>query len=150
MTVVIDSSTVCITTRTIYPMVSEKRGALLGPLRSMSDSTMALAGEAFSDVESIGESSYAYEPYPFEQYDLEFVEYFEGLALLHLNHMYLYDRGIVTTEDFMPETVGEVYNKYLYCMSWFYDSCYPFDSWEENYENWLCEQAFLAIRDAEL
>ena len=116
----------------------------------MSDSTMALVGEAFSDVESVGECSYAYEPYPFEQYDLEFVVYFEGLALLYLNHMYLYDRGIVTTEDFMPETVGEVYNKHLYYMSWFYVSCYPFDSWEENYENWLCEQAFLAMQDAEL
>ena len=150
MTVVADSSTVCITARTTYPMVSKKHGTLSRPLRSMSDSTMALAREAFSDVESVGESSYAYDPYPFELYDLEFAEYFEGLALLHLNHMYLYDRGIVTTEDFMPETVGEVYNKHLYCMSWFYDSCYPFDSWEENYENWLCEQEFLAMRDAEL
>jgi hypothetical protein len=34
----------------------------------------------------------------------------------------------------------------LYCMSWFYDGCYPFDIWEENYNNWLAEQAFLAMR----
>jgi hypothetical protein len=129
-------------------MVSETCGTLLGPLRSMSDTTMSESGEDFSDGESVGECSYAYEPYPFEQYDLEFAEYFKGLDLLHLNHMYLYDHGIVATEDFMPETVGEVYNKNLYCMSWFYDGCYPFDSWEENYENWLAEQAFLAMREA--
>lgn len=110
---------------------------------------MALAGEDFADVESVGESTFTYEPYPFEQYECKFSEYLKGLALLHLNHIYLYDRGIVTTEDCMPETLGEVYNKHLYCMSWFYDSCYPFDSWEQNYENWLCEEAFIAMRDEE-
>lgn len=108
---------------------------------------MVLDVEPFSDVESVGESSSANEPYPFEQYDLQCADYFEGLAILHMNHMYLYDCGIVTTEDFMPDTVEELYNKNLYCMSWFYDSCYPFDSWEDKYDNWLCEQAFLAMRD---
>lgn len=59
-------------------MVSEKRATLSGPLRSMSDSTMALAGDDFSDVESVGESNYAYEPYPFEQYELEFARVLRG------------------------------------------------------------------------
>lgn len=52
---------------------------------------MVLDVEPFSDVESVGESSSANEPYPFEQYDLQCADYFKGLAILHMNHMYLYD-----------------------------------------------------------
>lgn len=49
-----------------YHMFSDSCATLSWPLKSMSDSTMALAIEAFSDNESLKQSSHAYEPYSFE------------------------------------------------------------------------------------
>ena len=102
--------------------------------------SMALNGEAWSDVESVGECDHPYEPYPFEEYDVQHAAYLQRLALLHSEHMYFYERGFLNTEDFMPETVDDVYNKNMYSMSWFYDGCYPFDTWEDNYDHWLYDQ----------
>jgi len=48
-------------------------------------------------------------------------------------------------KDFMPETVEDVYSNNLYCMSWFYNGVFPFDIWEEDYDNWLCETALSMI-----
>lgn len=88
-------------------------------------------------------------PYPFEDYDMEHGMYLQRLAFLHSDHMYLYDHGCFANEDFLPETVEDVYNKNLYTMSWFYDGCYPFDSWEANYDNFLSQQAYAKLNDDE-
>jgi hypothetical protein len=110
---------------------------------------MASDGEAFPDAESVGECDHPYEPYPFEEYDVEHAEYLQRLAVLHMEHMYLYDHGFFDTEDFMPESADDVYNNNVYSMSWFYHGCFPFDSWEENYENWLYDEVYLAMLAAE-
>jgi len=44
--------------------------------------------------------------------------------------------------DFWPKTTLDVYSSNLYCLSWFYDGAFPYDTWEEEYDNNLCEQAF--------
>ena len=106
---------------------------------------MVLPGEAWSDVESVGECDHPYEPYPFEEYDVQNAAYLQRLALLYGELMYFYERGLLHTEDFMPETVDDVYNKNMYNLSWFYEGCYPFDTWEENYEQWLYDQVYNAM-----
>jgi len=35
-------------------------------------------------------------------------------------------------------------------MSWFYGGCYPFDAWENSYENWLFEEANYAKDEQEM
>ena len=37
----------------------------------------------------------------------------------------------------------------MYSMSWFYEGCYPLDTWEDNYEHWLYDQVLLAMIDGE-
>ena len=124
---------------------------------------MALQEEAGSDVESVGEcdypyedcpfeeyeqtlSTYLHEPYPFEEYEQELSTYLQRLALLHRQHMYYVESGLLNEHNFFPETMEDVYNMNLYSMSWFYEGCYPFDTWEDNYDHWLYDQVFFAMR----
>lgn len=88
---------------------------------------MALHEEAGSDVESVGECDHPYD-------------------LLHSEHMYFFKHGLLNMLDFLLDTMEDVYNKNLYSMSWFYEGCYPFDTWEDNYNHWLYDQVFFAMR----
>ena len=110
---------------------------------------MALHADACSDVESVGECDPPYEHYPFEDYDAQHAAYLQRLALLHSEHMFFYEHGLLCNEDFMTESVDDVYHKNMYSMSWFYEGCYPFDTWEDNYEHWLYDQVLLAMIDGE-
>ena len=107
---------------------------------------MALHYEAGSDVESVGECDHPYELYPFKEYEQELSTYLQRLALLHSEHMYFFERGLLNMQDFLPETMEDAYNKNLYSMSWFYKGCYPFDNWKDNYDHWLYDQVFFAMR----
>jgi hypothetical protein len=60
--------------------------------------------------------------------------------------MYFVESGLLNEHDFLPETMEDVYNTNLYSMSWFYEGCYPFDTWEDNYDHWLYDQVFLAMK----
>jgi hypothetical protein len=116
--------------------------------------SMAHYEEAGSDVESVGESvgdshlesvgecDHPFQPYPFEEYEQQLRTYLQRLALLHSQHMYFFERGLLNTQNFLPETMEDVYNNNLYAMSWFYEGCYPFDTWEDNYDHWLYDQVF--------
>lgn len=95
---------------------------------------MALDGESMSDLESVGECDHPYEEYPFEAYDLGHAQYLEMLAVLHAEQPYNFERGL------LPETVDDDYYNNMYCISWFYEGHYPFDTWEENYDQWLYDQ----------
>ena len=106
---------------------------------------MALHEEALSDVESVGECDHPSESYPFEDYDVQHAAYWQRLALLHSEHMFFYELGLLNTKEFMPESVDDVYHNNMYSMSWFYEGCYPFDTWEDNYEQWLYDQVFFAM-----
>jgi hypothetical protein len=121
---------------------------------------MALHEEAGSDVESVGscehpyepypfDFDHAYEPYPFEEYEQQLSTYLQRLVLLHRQHMYFFESWLHHTQNFLPETMEDVYNKNLYSMSWFYEGCYPFDTWEDNYDHWLYDQVFFAMRHAD-
>ena len=127
---------------------------------------MALLEEAGSDVSSVGECDYPYEPcpfeeyeqelsthlherYPFEEYEQELSNYLQWLALLHRVHMCFVESGLLNEHDFLPETMEDVYNANRYSMSWFYEGCYPFDTWEDNYDHWLYDQVFLAMTRAD-
>jgi hypothetical protein len=79
--------------------------------------TSELGGEAGSDAESVGECSYPYENYPFDQYDCEESKYLQRLAFLHREQLFLYNNGLVWTMNFVPETVDDVYNNNAYCIS---------------------------------
>jgi hypothetical protein len=79
--------------------------------------------------------------YPFEEYDLAEEQYSGHLALLHKEHMEYLTLGLLSTENFMPETVEDVYKSNLYAMSWFYGAVYPFDSYEAEKELHLYEEA---------
>jgi len=50
----------------------------------------------------------------------------------------------------MPETILDVYCSNLYALSSFYDGDFPFDAWEEAFDNWLRAQVAEAsnIRDS--
>ncbi len=67
---------------------------------------MALLEEAGSDVSSVGECDYPYEPCPFEEYEQELSTYLQRLALLHRVHMYFVESGLLNEHDFLPETMG--------------------------------------------
>jgi len=84
-------------------------------------------------------------PSPSEQFDVQYVLYLQDLVFLHVEHMSWYEMGFVRTQDFMPETVKDVYNDNLYCMSWFYSGALPFDTFEIQYENWLAEQVYIVM-----
>lgn len=110
---------------------------------------MALHEDTGLDVKSVGECNHPYEPSPFEDYDVQHVPYLQRLVLLHSEHMYLYERGLMNNQDFLPETVDDVYHKNMFSMSWFYEDCYPFDTCEDDYDHWLYDQLFLAMIDGD-
>jgi len=97
-------------------------------------------------MESVGDCENSYLQYPFEDYDQEHAEYLEHIVLQYTEHMYYFERGIIGGIDFLSNNVDDEYNQNMYCMSWFYGGCYPYDQWEENYDNWLYE---LVCSDAE-
>lgn len=77
-----------------------------------------------------------------ERFDLEYDQYLEDLVFQSAEHMLWYDMGFVGSKDFTHETVDDVYNNNLYCMSWFYNGALLFDTFEIEYENWLAEQLY--------
>jgi hypothetical protein len=85
--------------------------------------------------------------YPFEDYDLGEEQYSGGVALLHKKHMQYFYLGYVTSKNFLPETVQDVYINNLYALSWFYDRHYPFDTYESEKDSYLYVQSFLKQRD---
>lgn len=117
------------------------------PLSCHSYMYMALDGEAWSDLESVGECDHPYEPYPFEEYDVQHAKYLQCLVLKHLEQMYLLERGLLKTDACILETEGDFYYKNMYTISWFYEGCYPFENWEENYEQWLYERVCIAMTE---
>lgn len=74
----------------------------------MSASTNAVHSQVDSNAESVAQCNYPIEYYPFEQYDFEEALYLQQLAFLHHNHCYLYDKGLVWTMNFLPDTVDDV------------------------------------------
>jgi len=77
---------------------------------------------------------------PAEELDMLYEQYLEDLVFLCAEHMSWYEMGFVQTKDFTPETVDDVYNNNLYCMNWFYNGAFPFDTYELQYENYLAQQ----------
>jgi len=59
--------------------------------------------------------------------------------------MQWFELGFVKTMDFMPKTVMDVYCSNLYALSWFYNGDFPFDEWEEAFDNWLRAEASKAM-----
>jgi len=53
--------------------------------------------------------------------------------------------GFVPLNNFMLEGLVDEYINNLYCLSWCYNGVILFENWEEEYEQWLCEQVFDAI-----
>lgn len=111
----------------------------------MSSTEGTLGGGDMSDAESIGECDHPHEEYPFEQYELEEATYLEDLVFRYSEHMLYYEFGLMESKNFETNSIDDVYNQNMYCMSWFYNGCYPFDQWEANYENWLYEQVCSAM-----
>jgi hypothetical protein len=74
--------------------------------------------------------TYAVSEYPFKDYDDGEEKYTGDLALRHKEYMEYYKLGLLTTQNFKPETVDDVYVSNLYAISWFYGGVYPFDSYE--------------------
>jgi len=99
------------------------------------------------DASSSQESTDYSGPNPLELLELQYEQYLEALVFQCAEHMSWYEMGFVRTKDFTPETVEDVYNNNVYCMSWFYSGALPFDTFELQYENWLAEQVFNAMVD---
>jgi hypothetical protein len=82
--------------------------------------------------------------YPFKEYEEDKEQYMGELALRHREHMEYYERGLITSQNFVKEIVHEVYVNNLYALSWFYKGVYPFDSYETDRDSYLyelsCEQ----------
>jgi hypothetical protein len=53
-------------------------------------------------------------------------------------------------QNFMPQTIDDVYINNLYALSWFYDGCYPFDSYEDENDTYLYTQAILKHLEEEV
>jgi hypothetical protein len=53
-------------------------------------------------------------------------------------------------EDFLPDTLDDVYFRHLYAMSWFYDGVYPFDSFELEKDYYLYEVAYQKMIEDEV
>jgi hypothetical protein len=88
--------------------------------------------------------------YPFEEYNVGKEQYRGHLALLHKEHMEYYSLGLMCNQNFMPETVDDVYINNLYALSWFSDGCYPFDSYEDEKDTYLYTQAILKHLEEEV
>jgi hypothetical protein len=55
--------------------------------------------------------------YPFEDYDDGEEQYIGDLSLRHKEHMEYYKLGLLTIQNFKPETVDDVYVSNLYAFS---------------------------------
>jgi hypothetical protein len=84
-----------------------------------------------SDRESVRECDHEDEDLPFEASDVRFDEYLKTLALLHAEETEYFEPRM------LPDTVDDAYYRNMYTISWFYDGHYPFDTWEDNYDQWL-------------
>jgi len=78
----------------------------------------------------------------FKEYKLQHKHYLEELVFHHVEPMSWFELGFVQTLDFWLEITLDVYSNNLYCLSWFYNGAFPYDTWEEKYDNSLCEQVF--------
>jgi len=85
----------------------------------------------------------------FDQYETELNEYLEHLVDLYLDQLILYNRGIVGSLDFMPESMHNVYHSNLYYMSWFYEDVYHNERWEDDYDSWWADRLILDIFEYE-
>jgi hypothetical protein len=114
----------------------------------MSKSTTSgmLLGLPTSDCESVGENP---DPYPWEAEEAEYDRYLEHLAFLHLDYMFYYNQGFVSTKAFWPQTADDVYNENLFAISWFYEGCCEFNMWEASYEASLYDEAELQRAEEE-
>lgn len=92
------------------------------------------------DAESTGHCSHCSEVCSVHEYEHALDKYLERLVNLHFEWLEWYADGFVQTMDFIPETVDEVYHSNMYCLSWFYEGAYPFENFDEEYENWLAEE----------
>lgn len=61
------------------------------------------------------------------------------LAILHAEQPYNFEHALLS------ESVDDEYYSNMYCMSWFYSGHYPYDTSEENYDQWLYDQVCLAM-----
>ena len=85
--------------------------------------------------------------YPFEEYDDGELQYTMDLVFRHKDHMEKYNMGLLNTQNFIPESVNDVYIMNLYMMSWFYNNVYPFDSYEAGRESYLYDQVLLRMTE---
>ena len=83
--------------------------------------------------------------YPFEEYDEGELQYTMDMVFRHRDHMEAYSMGLLTTANFIPESVSEVYITNMYTMSWFYNDTYPFDSYEAGREAYLYDEVMLQM-----
>jgi hypothetical protein len=88
--------------------------------------------------------------YLFEDYDEGEEQYIGELAILHEEHMEYFLLGLISTENFLPETVEEVYFGNLYALSWFYDGVYLFDSYKLDMELYLNEKVYERMIEAKV
>ena len=71
----------------------------------------------------------------FEDYEAQYEWYLQELVYYYTEHSSWYEFGFVCSKNFLPKTLFNVYHNNLYCMSWFYNGVFPFDCWEEDYDN---------------
>lgn len=85
----------------------------------------------------------------FDQYESDLNNYLKHLVDLYMDRLVLYNRGVVGSLDFMPDSLHDVYHSNLYCMSWFYDDVYPFESLEDDIDACLADQMIQDIFEYE-
>jgi hypothetical protein len=85
-----------------------------------------------------------------EDYETAWEQYIGDLSLRHKEHMQYFLLGLLSRENFMRETVDDVYMSNIYAMSWFYNGAYPFDSYEADKDSYLYEQAFSKMIEDEV
>ena len=83
--------------------------------------------------------------YPFEEYDDGKLQYTRDLVFRHLDHIEQYNIGLMKTQNFILESVNDIYIMNLYTMSWFYNDVYPFDSYEADRDSYLYDSVLLRM-----
>lgn len=93
-----------------------------------------------SDVESVESSDHAADIYPFEEYEKELDSHLQSMAFMEKEHMYYYDLGFFGNKSFWPDDVDDLYANNIYCMSWFYDGVYEFETLDDAHDKWWAEE----------
>jgi hypothetical protein len=63
--------------------------------------------------------------------------------MLYKQHMEYFSLGYLNNQNFMRETIEDVYSSNCYALSWLYDSVYPFDSYKAEKDSYLYNEAVL-------